>query len=74
MSNLPTPWCMGCNTPAKLIEEYIEAAEDANMDVEEYIRDQEGTYNPENGHLLCTDCYIAAGMPSLPHPQRWIAP
>lgn len=74
MNNKPTPFCTGCNKPAKEIEEYIEAAADAEMDVEEYVRQEEGTYNITNGHLLCTDCYINAGMPALPYPQRWIAP
>lgn len=29
-----------------------------------YIVEEEGTYNPENGHFLCDDCYINAGQPS----------
>jgi hypothetical protein len=24
---------------------------------------EEGTYNPINGHFLCDQCYIEAGMP-----------
>jgi hypothetical protein len=34
------------------------------------VREEEGTYNPANGHFLCTHCYIAAGMPSLSAPRR----
>ena len=55
-------------------EEYIEAAAESDMSVDEFVRDQEGTYNHENGHLLCTDCYIKAGMPAVPYPGRWVAP
>lgn len=32
----------------------------------EYVRAEEGTYNPTNGHFLCDRCYIEAGMPSAP--------
>lgn len=38
----------------------------------EYLRYEEGTYNHENGHFLCTPCYIEAGMPSSP--RGWRAP
>lgn len=68
------PVCQGCKLEAKNIWEYIEAATDANMDVNEYVRQEEGTYNQKNGHFLCTDCYITAGMPSLPYPQTWVCP
>jgi hypothetical protein len=29
-----------------------------------YVRREEGTFNPANGHFLCDACYIAAGQPS----------
>ena len=64
----------GCNKTADELPEYIEAATENEMTVEQYVREEEGTYNPANGHFLCTDCYIKAGMPSLPHPKKWIAP
>jgi len=57
------PICTGCNKTADEIQEYIESAEESDMTVEEYVRSEEGTYNPTNGHFLCTDCYIVAGMP-----------
>lgn len=31
-----------------------------------YVRTEEGTYNPHNGHFLCDHCYIDAGKPSQP--------
>lgn len=66
--------CRGCNqTPGKL-SEYVEVANDAGMSPDEYVIKEEGTYNPETGGFLCTDCYIKAGMPSLPYPQTWRAP
>lgn len=66
--------CIGCNKNADEIDEFIEAATENEMSVEDYVREEEGTYNPSNGHFLCTDCYIAAGMPSRRYPDRWIAP
>lgn len=68
------PICTGCNKTADEIPEYIECAEENDMTVEEYVQSEEGTYNPKNGHFLCTDCYIEAGMPSLPYPKKWVAP
>ena len=40
--------------------------------VNHYVRNNEGTYNPENGHFLCTECYVAIGMPSSP--SGWKCP
>ena len=73
MSNF-TVICTGCNRRPDQIEEYLEAVEEGehNETPEEYVKAEEGTYNPENGHFLCTDCYIKAGMPSSPY--GWIAP
>lgn len=69
------PFCTGCNKPASEIEEYIEAAKENEMTIDEYVKSEEGTYNPSNGHLLCTSCYIKAGMPANPYPQpNWVAP
>lgn len=37
-----------------------------------YVLMEEGTLNPNNGHFLCDDCYIKAGMPSAP--GGWVCP
>lgn len=67
--------CTGCNKTADELEEYIEGAKENDMTVEQYVREEEGTYNATNGHFLCTDCYIKAGMPSNPYPEKnWVAP
>lgn len=66
------PICTGCNKRPDELEEYIESAADCNMTPDDYVKEEEGTYNPANGHFLCTDCYIKAGMPTA-RPQ-WIAP
>lgn len=66
------PFCTGCKKFAGQIEVYVEIAADEEMLPDDYVREEEGTYNPANGHFLCTDCYIKAGMPSSP--RGWVAP
>lgn len=66
------PLCTGCGKHPEQIEEYVECAQDEGMTPDAYVRSEEGTYNPENGHFLCTSCYVRAGMPSSE--RGWIAP
>lgn len=68
------PLCTGCNKHPNEIEEYIDGATECEMTPDAYVREEEGTYNHANGHFLCTDCYIKAGMPSLRYPAKWVAP
>jgi hypothetical protein len=61
------PVCQGCHREAGELDEYDEFIEDRPVTAEarrEAVKSEEGTYNPENGHFLCTPCYIVAGMPS----------
>lgn len=69
------PICVGCGKRPNELPEYIEAArEDARCkgDADRYVVLEEGTLNRENGHFLCTPCYIEAGQPSSP--GGWHAP
>ncbi len=66
------PFCIGCNKKASELEEYVEIAKEEGMTPADYVREEEGTYNPSNGHFLCTPCYVKAGMPS--DPRGWVAP
>lgn len=68
---MPEPVCVGCNKkPAELpcYTAMLEPGEDAAA----YVIMEEGTYNPINGHFLCDECYIKAGMPTAP--GGWRAP
>jgi heterodisulfide reductase subunit A-like polyferredoxin len=67
-----TPICVGCKKHPKDIDEYAESAKAEGMTPDAYVRMEEGTYNRDNGHFLCTDCYCAAGCPSTPN--GWVAP
>lgn len=66
------PLCTGCNKHPDQIEEYVELAQDEGITPDDYVRTEEGTYNRENGHFLCTACYCHAGMPSSD--RGWVAP
>ncbi len=65
--------CIGCDRDAEAIPDVVEYAE-ANEypTADEFVRCEEGTYNPANGHFLCDPCYIRAGMPTAP--GGWKAP
>ncbi len=58
------PICIGCNRTPDELSEYSQELTESHLSPVEYVRQEEGTYNRENGHFLCTNCYIAAGMPS----------
>jgi hypothetical protein len=64
--------CIGCGKQPHEIEEYVEAAAEEGRTPEQYLRSDEGTLNPDNGHFACTECYIGMGMPSSP--TGWVAP
>lgn len=66
------PICIGCHKNPDQIEEYIKMGELEDMTPNDYVREEEGTYNRKNGHFVCTNCYIEMGMPSSP--TGWIAP
>lgn len=80
----PPLLCIGCNkTPAQLGYETYRLDEDGEPmtrpdgtlyynDDDDYIWNEEGTLNRQNGHFLCDMCYINAGQPS--GPSGWIAP
>lgn len=70
------PLCVGCNKHPDQIAEYspgyIQEVMGRKMSADDFVRAEEGTFNRENGHFLCTDCYIKAGMPSSE--RGWVAP
>lgn len=64
------PYCFRCGRPASSFEEYD--YDFAGGDRADYVRDEEGTYNPETNRFACDACYIAIGMPA--GPDGWRAP
>ncbi len=72
METIINPVCTGCGKhPADLLE-YSLPAKDEGISPDEYVMSEEGTYNKSNGHFLCTNCYVEAGMPSSE--RGWVAP
>lgn len=71
------PICTLCLKRPDELAEYVEAASPEHWGGEgihpdAYVRAEEGTYNPSNGHFLCTECYMKRGMPTAP--GGWVAP
>lgn len=68
------PYCFRCGKPASSFSAYRDMIHDAFPEVTaaDYVRDEEGTYNPETNRFACDACYIAIGTPSAPN--GWRAP
>lgn len=68
------PYCFRCGKPASSFHEYRVMAADGfgNEDAAGYVREEEGTYNPDTNRFACDACYIAIGMPTAP--RGWRAP
>lgn len=64
--------CIGCKKQPHEIQEYVDMAKSYRCTPEEFVREEEGTFNRDTGHFACTECYIGMGMPSSP--EGWIAP
>lgn len=60
------PYDPGCGRYASDIE-FLSMYTEEGQTTAEYVRAEDGTYNPETNHFLCDDCYMRAGMPSSPN-------
>lgn len=40
---------------------------------DQFVQQEEGTLDVKTGVFLCDHCYIKAGTPSAPYPNRWTA-
>lgn len=70
-----SPHCIRCKKKPGQFLEYREAARNDHppLSPDEFVRREEGTYNPENNLFACTECYIELGEPSLPGFRGWKA-
>lgn len=56
--------CRGCGrTPSKISEYVNMAREEGYSSADDFVMENEGTYNERTGLFWCTDCYIKAGQP-----------
>ena len=63
--------CAVCRLRPAEIAEYVELAKDCDYaTAEEAVRQEEGTFNVENGLFTCTSCYVDIGMPTGPDGWR----
>ena len=69
--------CAVCRKAPAELKEYVEATADYNegkaipISADQYVRLEEGTFNPDNELFACTLCYIKNAMPAQPFPDRW---
>lgn len=56
--------CKCCGKKPSEIREYVIYSADEEITPEEFVEQNEGTYNSKTGLFYCTDCYIKLGMPS----------
>lgn len=57
--NHSKPYCPGCKRDCLEIPEVISFAKEEETSPEQWVRSEEGTYNPTNEHFLCDTCFIA---------------
>lgn len=55
--------CKKCNKSPNEIKSVVMGATLEMKDPEEYVKENEGTYNEQTGEFYCDDCYIKVGMP-----------
>lgn len=67
------PICIGCCKRPAEDPTYVMFAEEEDISPAEYVKHNEGTFNWNNGHYLCDDCYIKNGQPSAPG-RGWKCP
>lgn len=65
--------CARCGKTPDELHEYSQEATESTLTPTQYVQREEGTYNHENGHFLCTECYMIMGAPTAGN-GRWIAP
>lgn len=55
--------CAKCRKTPEETPEYVAEGRINGMTPEEFVKEKEGTYQKEIGSFLCTECYVAVGMP-----------
>ena len=55
--------CAVCGKEPNEILEYRLQAEEEGITSEQFVQEEEGTYDYSTGYFVCTDCYTKIGMP-----------
>lgn len=69
----PRPFDPFCNRYADQIPSVVYEARLVDLSPEQWVFQEEGTFNIHNLHFACDECYIKLGTPSAPGPG-WKAP
>lgn len=69
---VPHPICQGCHKAPDEMEEYRDMGKEHRMSPAAFVVMFDGTCNRQNGHFLCTPCYIEAGSPTSR--RGWVCP
>lgn len=65
--------CLRCGARPQDLAEYLVSSEEYGCTPEEYVVQQEGTYDISSRTFLCTRCYVAVGTPlkkDIPYPRQ----
>ncbi len=55
--------CKVCGKHPNDIKDYTYYARREKVTNEQYVKENEGTYNPKTGLFYCDACYIKSGLP-----------
>lgn len=74
-----TPFCPACQRQAHEIPDVKMFAKENGLTPEEFVRQEEGTYNPSSEHFLCDRCFIVVESAhgyrlTGPNDTRWVCP
>ena len=61
---MTSPVCAYCGKRPEQLGEYLDASAETGLSPDDYVREEEGTYDPATDRFCCTDCYISLGMPT----------
>ncbi len=55
--------CKVCKKEPKDLGSVVYFASLENMEPDEFVKENDGTYNPTTEEFFCNTCYISVGMP-----------
>lgn len=55
--------CRGCGKCPDALKECVNGSRIEEVTPEEYVKQNDGTYNPATGLFYCDMCYVKSGCP-----------
>lgn len=77
--NHAAPYDPVCQKQASEIPSVVAYARENRMSPDGFVRQEDGTYNPDNEHFLCDTCFISEEIRNGArlvgsNGQRWVCP